>query len=163
MGSKKNKKSIQRSIKRVADLICSIIGIILLFPLFLIVAIIIKMDSKGSVFFLQDRVGLSGKIFKIWKFRTMVPGAEKIGLGFSVEKNDSRITRVGVFLRRFGIDELPQLVNIIKGEMSVVGPRATLVHQVEQYTEFEKQRLKVRPGVTNINLTKGWNTLSWKK
>ncbi len=145
------------------DFWVSLISLIILSPLFLIVAILIKADSRGSVFFRQERVGLRGKIFRIWKFRTMVHEAEKYGLGYEVAKSDPRITGIGRFLRRFGIDELPQFINVISGQMSLVGPRAALLHQVAQYTDFEKQRLKVKPGITNINLVKGWNTLPWKK
>lgn len=153
----------QLFLKRQMDFWASLIILIILSPLFLIIAVLIKLDSKGPVLFFQKRAGKDGKIFKIWKFRTMVKNAEKTGLGLRVSENDLRITNIGRFLRRFGIDELPQLKNIIFGEMSIVGPRAALVHQAAQYTDFEKQRLAVRPGVANINMIKGWNTLPWKK
>jgi len=153
----------QRFLKRQIDLWGSLIGSIILTPFFLIIAILIKIDSPGPVFFRQKRVGKDGKIFKIWKFRTMVEGAENIGLGIEIAKNDPRITGVGKFLRRFVIDELPQFINVILGEMSLVGPRTALPNQVEKYTEFEKKRLQVRPGMANINIIKGWNIPSWKE
>ncbi|MFH1968251.1 MAG: sugar transferase [bacterium] len=149
--------------KKQMDFWISLISSIILSPLFLIIAILIKLDSNGPVFFRQERVGREGRVFKIWKFRTMVEKAQEKGLGFKIAENDLRITRIGRFLRRFGIDELPQLMNVISGEMSLVGPRASLPHQAAQYTEFEKRRFEVRPGITNINMIKGWNILPWKK
>ncbi len=131
-------------------------------PLFFI-SVLVKLDSKGPIFFRQERVGKDGKLFRIWKFRTMVENASQLGLGIEIAKNDSRITRMGKFLRRFGIDEIPQVFNIIAGEMSLVGPRTALPHQFLQYTDFEKKRLRVKPGITNINILKGWNTLPWKE
>ena len=153
----------QLFLKKQMDFWISLMSLTILSPLFLIIAILIKLDSDGTIFFRQERVGQGGKIFKIWKFRTMIEEAEEIGLGFRVAKNDLRITNIGRFLRRFGIDELPQFINVILGEMSVVGPRASLPHQAAQYTEFEKQRFRVKPGITNINMIKGWNILPWKR
>lgn len=154
---------IQRFLKQIIDFLISLSGLVILTPFFVVIAILIKIDSKGPVFFKQKRVGRNGKIFKIWKLRTMVEKAENIGLGIKVSKNDSRITKIGRFLRRFGIDELPQFINIILGQMSLVGPRAGLPFQVEKYSQDEKKRLQVKPGITNINILKGWNTLSWKE
>jgi len=154
---------IQRFFKRQIDFFGSLFGLIVLAPLFLIIAVLIKIDSPGPVFFRQERVGKDGKIFRIWKFRTMVEGAEKIGLGFRVAKRDLRITNVGRFLRRLGIDELPQFVNVIFGEMSLVGPRPTLMYQVAKYSEFEKRRLLVKPGMASLALIRGRNSLSWKE
>jgi lipopolysaccharide/colanic/teichoic acid biosynthesis glycosyltransferase len=153
----------QKFLKRQIDFWGSLIGLIISAPFFLIIALLIKIDSPGPVFFRQKRVGKDGKIFKIWKFRTMIEGAENIGLGIEIAKNDPRITRVGKFLRRFVIDELPQFINVILGEMSLVGPRTALPSQVKKYTDFEKKRLQVKPGMTNINIIKGWNILSWKE
>ena len=149
-------------VKVILDKFFSIILLILLFPLFLIIGVLIKLDSKGPVFFIQKRVGKDGKIFRAYKFRTMVENAEKFGLGHEIEKNDSRITRVGKYLR-WGIDELPQLINVFKGEMSMVGPRPTLLYQVNQYTKREKQRLKMKPGITGWALINGRNSLSWQE
>lgn len=128
-------------IKRLIDIVGSFIGLLILLPLFLIVALTIKLDSPGPVFFLQNRVGIEGKIFRIYKFRTMVAGAEKKGTGYVVGREDERITRSGKYLRSSSIDELPQLINVFKGEMSLVGPRPTLPYQVEGYTERQRRRL----------------------
>ena len=154
----KNKKTF--FLKRIIDVVISGIGLIILFPIFVIIGISIKLDSKGAVFFRQERAGKDGKIFKAHKLRTMVENAEKIGLGYEVAKDDSRITRVGKHLR-WGIDELPQLINVFKGEMSMVGPRPALPHQVKKYSEREKRRLEVKPGITGWALVNGRNKLSW--
>ena len=154
---KKNKTNI---LKRIIDVLISGIGLIILFPIFVIIGIFIKLDSKGPVFFIQERAGKDGKIFRAYKLRTMVDNAERMGLGYEIEKNDSRITRIGKHLR-WGIDELPQLLNVFKGEMSLVGPRPALPHQVEKYSENERRRLEVKPGITGWALVNGRNILSW--
>ena len=154
---KKNKTNI---LKRIIDVVISGIGLIILFPIFIIIGILIKLDSKGPVFFRQERVGESGKIFRAFKLRTMVDNAENVGLGYEIAKDDNRITRVGKCLR-WGIDELPQLINVFKGDMSLVGPRPTLPHQVKKYSEREKRRLEVKPGITGWALVNGRNILSW--
>jgi lipopolysaccharide/colanic/teichoic acid biosynthesis glycosyltransferase len=154
----KNKKIF--FLKRIIDVVISGIGLIILFPIFVIIGILIKLDSKGPVFFTQERAGKDGKIFKAYKLRTMVENAEKIGLGYEVAKDDNRITRVGKHLR-WGIDELPQLINVFKGEMSMVGPRPALPYQVERYSKEEKQRLEVKPGITGWALINGRNILTW--
>ena len=147
-------------LKRIIDVVMSGIGLIILLPIFAIIGIFIKLDSKGPVFFIQKRAGKDGKIFQAYKLRTMVDNAEKIGLGYEIAKNDSRITRVGKYLK-WGIDELPQLINVFKGEMSMVGPRPTLPHQIEKYSEREKRRLEIKPGITGWALVNGRNKLSW--
>jgi lipopolysaccharide/colanic/teichoic acid biosynthesis glycosyltransferase len=155
---------VQIFLKKAFDFVGGLLGLMITTPLLLIVAILIKLDSRGPVFFRQKRVGRKGRIFEIWKFRTMVENAESIGAGSKIYKNDSRITMVGKFIRRFGVDELPQLINVIKGDMSFVGPRAALPHQVEKYNKFERQRLQIKPGITNINVAmKGWNALPWRE
>ncbi len=154
----KKRKSVV--LKKIIDIVISGIGLIILFPIFVIIGILIKLDSKGSVFFTQERAGKDGKIFKAYKFRTMVENAEKIGLGYEVAKNDGRITRIGKHLR-WGIDELPQLINVFRGEMSLVGPRPALPHQVERYSKEEKRRLEVKPGITGWALVNGRNILTW--
>ncbi|MDV4149997.1 sugar transferase [Clostridium sp. AL.422] len=136
-------------VKRVFDFIISLFGIIILSPVFIIVSIVIKLDSKGKVLFLQKRVGRYGKEFNIYKFRTMVSDAEKLGKQITVGR-DNRITNVGAFLRKFKIDELPQLFNVIKGDMSLVGPRPEVPKYVELYNEEQRKVLSVRPGITDM-------------
>ncbi|WP_460293368.1 sugar transferase [Clostridium tertium] len=136
-------------VKRIFDFLVSLIGIIILSPIFVIVSIAIKLDSRGEVLFLQKRVGRYGKEFNIYKFRTMVTNAEKIGKQITVGK-DSRITRVGAFLRKFKIDELPQLFNVLKGDMSLVGPRPEVPKYVALYNEEQRNVLDVRPGITDM-------------
>ena len=147
-------------VKRIIDIICSILGLIILIPFFLIIAIAIKIESKGPVVFKQKRIGKDGQVFEIYKFRSMVVGAEKMGTGVYSKKGDSRVTKVGKFIRATSIDELPQLLNILKGEMSFIGPRPVLTYhpwEYEEYTEEQKKRFLVRPGVTRM----GTNT--WEK
>jgi len=150
-------------LKRLFDILSSMIGLIILLPLFAIVVILIKIDSPGSIFFIQERMGKDGKPFYPFKFRTMVQGAMNKGLGYTVSYNDERITKVGAFLRKWGIDEFPQLINVLKGEMSLVGPRPTLRYQVEKYNDFEKRRLLVKPGLAGWALIHGRNSLSWEE
>ena len=150
---------IKTAMKRIFDLIMVSIGILFLSPLMLAIAIWIKLDSKGPVLFKQERVGKDGKLFTILKFRTMAEGSEKTG--FYVTENDSRITKSGDFLRKVSLDELPQLFNIFIGDMSIIGPRPTLKYQVDEYTDFQKRRLEVRPGVTGWAQVNGRNSLSW--
>ena len=142
-------KLINRFIKRLFDIIASSIGIIILSPIFIGVSIAIKIDSKGSIFFKQARVGKDGKIFNILKFRTMVINAEELGQQITVGK-DKRITKVGMFLRKAKIDELPQLINVFKGDMSLVGPRPEVPKYVKMYNEEQRRVLNVRPGITDI-------------
>ena len=140
---------VNRAIKRIFDFVASLIGIIIISPILTIVAICIKLDSKGKVLFLQKRVWKNGKPFNIYKFRTMVSDAEKLGKQITIGK-DSRITRVGAFLRKYKIDELPQLFNVLKGDMSLVGPRPEVPKYVDLYTEEERKVLEVRPGITDL-------------
>ncbi|EEH96869.1 sugar transferase [Clostridium tertium] len=142
-------KKINEIIKRIFDFLASLLGIIILSPILLIVAIAIKIDSKGDILFLQKRIGKNGIPFYIYKFRTMVSDAEKLGKQITVGK-DNRITKVGAFLRKYKIDELPQLFNVLKGDMSLVGPRPEVPKYVELYTELERRVLKVRPGITDL-------------
>jgi len=154
---------VQLILKRLVDILVSLIGLILLAIPFAAIALAIKLDSRGSVLFRQERVGLNGRVFKPWKFRTMVVGAVEQGLGYNVAKDDPRITRVGRFLREWGLDELPQLINVLRGEMSIVGPRPTLKYQVEQYSDFQCKRLLVKPGITGWALIHGRNLLTWEE
>jgi lipopolysaccharide/colanic/teichoic acid biosynthesis glycosyltransferase len=135
-------------LKRLFDFLASIIGVTLLLPIFAVVALAIKLDSPGQVFYRGLRAGRHGKPFRIFKFRTMVMNAHNLG-GPSSSADDPRITRVGDFLRRYKLDELPQLLNVLKGEMSLVGPRPEVVEEVELYTDEEKRLLGVRPGITD--------------
>ena len=134
--------------KRSFDLILSLLGLIVLAPVFAAVAVAIKIESAGPVFYRGVRAGRYGKAFRIFKFRTMVEDADKIG-GPSSSADDPRITRVGNFLRRYKLDELPQLLNVLRGEMSLVGPRPEVLQEVLLYTEEEKRLLDVRPGITD--------------
>jgi len=149
--------------KRAIDVLGSLFGLILLLSLFLIIFIIIKLSSKGPIFFRQTRVGKDEKLFRIYKFRTMVKNAEKLGAGYGFEKNETRFTRVGKILRFLSFDELPQLINILKGEMSIIGPRPTLKYQVEKYNKFQKKRFLMKPGITGLAQVEGRNELKWSK
>ena len=133
---------------RLLDIIFSTLGIIILLPLFIIICLIIKADSQGGCFFIQERIGKDGKPFGILKFRTMRSGADSDGL-LTIGTHDKRITRVGSFLRKTKIDELPQLWNVLKGEMSIVGPRPEVEKYVLLYTEEQRRVLSVRPGITD--------------
>lgn len=159
----KNLTPIRIFIKRCIDIFLSMFILILISPLLIISALVVKLESKGTVFYLQKRIGMGGKPFTIYKFRTMVVDAEKKGLGYELVKGDSRITRVGEFLRRWSIDEFPQLINVMKGEMSLVGPRPTLGYQIEQYDDFQRRRLEVKPGMTGLATVMGRNLLTWNE
>jgi len=136
-------------LKRLFDIVFSFLGLVLLFPVFIIVALMVKLDSKGPVFYKGLRIGRWGKPFWIYKFRTMVPGADKIG-GPSTAADDPRLTKVGKFLRKYQLDELPQLINVLKGEMSFVGPRPEVPQYIELLSKEEKEKiLSVRPGMTD--------------
>lgn len=153
---------LQIIIKSILDFIFSLLFLIILLPVFIIIATAIKLDSKGSAFFIQERVGKDGKLFKVYKFRTMYQNNQQVKSdNYYTEENDPRITRVGRFLRKTSLDELPQLINIIKGEMSFIGPRPTLKYQVDQYNEFQLQRLKMKPGVTGWAQVNGRNSIPW--
>jgi lipopolysaccharide/colanic/teichoic acid biosynthesis glycosyltransferase len=134
---------------RFFDLLFSFLGLILLLPFFLVIGIVILIDSRGGVFYLQERVGRNNRDFRLVKFRTMRPGADKQG-GLTVGTRDARITTTGFFLRRYKLDELPQLVNVLKGEMSLVGPRPELRKYVDLYSDEQKKVLQTRPGITDI-------------
>lgn len=148
-------------LKRGFDIFVSIILLILLLPVFIIISLSIKLESKGPAFFLQERAGIWGKPFQIYKFRTMIVDAINIGTGFYTAQNDPRITKVGRVLRDWSLDELPQLFNILKGDMSIIGPRPTLVYQIEEYDVEQRKRLNMKPGVTGLAQVNGRNLLSW--
>lgn len=153
-------------IKRIIDVGLSCIGLIVLSPILLLTAIAIKIESKGPVIFKQERLGLNGKVFTIYKFRSMEVGAEKQGSGQYSFKDDPRVTKVGKFIRAASIDELPQFANILMGTMSIIGPRPTLTYHpwlLEEYTEEQKKRFAVRPGVTGWAQIHGRKDVQWEK
>ncbi|MBI4219099.1 MAG: sugar transferase [Chloroflexi bacterium] len=151
----------QAFVRRALDLTVAAAGLLLLSVPVAIVGILIKVESPGPVFFRQERAGRGGKPFRVWKFRTMVDGSIRNGLKHTVERNDARITRVGKFLRELSIDELPQLINVLVGEMSLVGPRPTYLSQVARYTAEQRRRLAVKPGITSLAAVSGRNRIRW--
>jgi lipopolysaccharide/colanic/teichoic acid biosynthesis glycosyltransferase len=150
-------------IRRLLDIVLSAAALVLTAPLLLAAVIAIKLESGGPVLYRQRRSGLNGEPFDMLKLRTMVDGAEHIGAGLAVNANDSRITRVGALLRRTSLDELPNLLNVLRGEMSLVGPRPTLPAQVAQYTPRQRQRLSVKPGITGWAQINGRASLPWSE
>lgn len=147
--------------KGLLDLIFASLGLFALSPVFLFTALLIKVTSKGPVFFTQERIGKNSIPFIFIKFRTMVIHAENKGDGVLCRKDDPRITPFGKLLRSFSLDELPQLFNVLKGEMSLIGPRPGLEYQVKKYTPFQKQRLEILPGMTGWAQVNGRNSISW--
>lgn len=164
--------SVYEGIKRLIDVVCSFIGVVVLSPLFIIIAIIIKTTSKGPVFFSQKRVGKNGKEFDMYKFRSMVVNAEELKEKLAAQnemsgpmfkmKDDPRVTKVGKFIRKTSIDELPQLWNILKGDMSLVGPRPSLPKEVAQFEEWMYRRLEVKPGLTCYWQVSGRNNIDFE-
>lgn len=153
-------------IKRIIDFILSLTGIIILSPIMLLTAIAIKLESKGPIIFKQERLGKNGKVFLIYKFRSMCIGAENIGSRVYSGKNDARVTKVGKFIRTTSIDELPQFINILKGDMSLIGPRPALTYhpwKYDEYTKEQKYMFNVRPGVTGWAQINGRKDVEWKK
>jgi lipopolysaccharide/colanic/teichoic acid biosynthesis glycosyltransferase len=146
---------------RALDLAVASLVLVATAPVMALAAILIKLESRGPVVYRQRRVGLRGEPFELWKLRTMVSGAETIGAGIYVVEGDPRITRTGRLLRRFSLDELPNLVNVLKGEMAIVGPRPTVQDQVDRYTERQRRRLEVKPGITGWAQVNGRTSLPW--
>ena len=158
--------------KRIFDIVVASLIIVLISPLLLITALLVKLEDGGPVIFKQKRIGRGGAAFPLYKFRSMVPNAEQIraeqleqhneadGRLFKMKK-DPRVTRIGRFIRRYSIDELPQLFNVLKGEMSLIGPRPALANEVEQYKKHVRRRLDVRPGITGLWQVSGRSDLSW--
>jgi undecaprenyl phosphate N,N'-diacetylbacillosamine 1-phosphate transferase len=155
------KRRIEFALKRCFDVLVSAVLLVILAPVFAILAVAICIDSPGLPLFVQERVGYGGRKFRMLKFRTMVRDAERIGSGFYVSESDARITRAGRILRRFSLDELPQLLHVLTGQMSLVGPRPGLPYQLELYTPRQARRLSVRPGLTGWSQVNGRNELSW--
>jgi lipopolysaccharide/colanic/teichoic acid biosynthesis glycosyltransferase len=150
-------------IRRALDIAVSATALLLSSPILAAAMLAVRLDSRGPVIYRQARSGLNGHEFNVLKLRTMVDGAEKLGAGLAVNENDSRITRVGAFLRRTSIDELPNLINVLRGEMSLIGPRPTLPVQVQQYTERQRGRLAIKPGITGWAQVNGRATLPWSE
>jgi undecaprenyl phosphate N,N'-diacetylbacillosamine 1-phosphate transferase len=150
-----NDKKAHKVIKRIFDILVSLIVLIVLLPVWILVAILIKTTSTGPIFFLQDRPGLDKHIFKVYKFRTMEPGSEKMVKGQEVMKDDDRVTSIGKFLRRTKIDEIPQILNVLKGQMSLVGPRPERVASLSSYTKEISKRLNMSPGMTGLAQVSG--------
>ncbi len=153
-------------LKRAFDIAAGLLAIILLLPLWIIVAVAIKCDSKGPVFFCQERLTKGGRCFKMYKFRSMVVNAEQMGAGLFNYANDPRVTRLGRFLRNSSIDELPQLINVIKGDLSVVGPRPPVAYELGDYKTLNKRykkRFSMRGGITGLAQVKGRNDISWEE
>jgi lipopolysaccharide/colanic/teichoic acid biosynthesis glycosyltransferase len=149
------------TVNRVADVAIAGAGLALTSPLLGLAALAIKLEDGGPIVYRQTRVGKDGADFDVLKLRTMVVGAETMGAGYAVDRGDRRITRIGRVLRRTSIDELPQLWNILRGDMSVIGPRPTLRYQVEQYDEHQRHRLDIRPGLTGWAQVHGRASLPW--
>jgi len=148
-------------VSRVLDVVLAAMLLVVTAPLLALAAIAIRIESHGPVFYRQLRVGRDGEPFELWKLRTMVRGAEAMGAGIYVIEGDPRITRVGRLLRRFSLDELPNLVNVLRGEMAIVGPRPTVQEQVDRYTERQRRRLEVKPGITGWAQINGRTSLPW--
>jgi len=153
-------------IKEIFDFVVALITLIIISPVFIILAILIKIDSKGPVFFVQERIGKNGRSFKFFKFRTMVVNAESVGLKEYAHQNDPRITKIGKFLREWTIDELPQFINIFIGDMSLVGPRPLSSYNSGSTEEMKKmwqKRISVKPGLVSMVDVKGRNLVPWEK
>ena len=149
--------------KRALDLAVAVPLLVAASPVMAALAVMVRRDSPGPALFKQTRIGEGGRPFKVLKFRTMVVGAQQMGTGIRVVSNDSRITRLGRFLRKTSLDELPQLINVVRGDMTLVGPRPTVPEQVEHYTEHQRRRLLARPGVTGLAQVTGRQLLPWSE
>ena len=146
---------------RALDVLIAGAGLVIASPLVAVGALAVKLDDRGPVLYRQVRVGKNGEDFELLKLRTMIVGAEKQGAGYAVDKGDSRITKAGRILRRLSVDELPQLWNVVRGDMSIIGPRPTLRYQVDQYSEEQLHRLDVKPGITGWAQIHGRAQLAW--
>jgi lipopolysaccharide/colanic/teichoic acid biosynthesis glycosyltransferase len=152
-----------RGLPRAADVVLAVLGLILASPVLLVAAVAIKLGSRGPAIYRQRRVGRDGVVFELFKLRTMREGADPVGVGTAVTPDDPRVTRAGRLLRRFALDELPNLFNVLRGEMAIVGPRATLPAQVELYTPRQRRRLELKPGVTGWAQTHGRAGIPWEE
>jgi lipopolysaccharide/colanic/teichoic acid biosynthesis glycosyltransferase len=147
--------------RRALDIAVSALALLLTAPLLALAALAVRLESSGRVIYSQRRAGLHGHVFNVLKLRTMVDGAEHIGAGLAIDADDPRITRVGALLRRTSLDELPNLVNVLRGDMSLIGPRPTLPSQVAQYTPRQRGRLEIKPGITGWAQVNGRASLPW--
>src|SRR5213080_3158854 len=147
--------------QRAADVAIAGAGLVVASPLLAVAALAVKLEDGGPILYRQTRVGRDGADFELFKLRTMVVGAERLGAGYAVDRGDPRITRAGRLLRRLSLDELPQLWNVLRGDMSLIGPRPTLRYQVEQYTPRQRRRLDVKPGLTGWAQVNGRTKLPW--
>jgi lipopolysaccharide/colanic/teichoic acid biosynthesis glycosyltransferase len=154
-------RALYEALKRALDLAIAMAAAALAGPFMLVIALAIRLEDGGPALLRQRRVGYHGEDFDLLKFRTMVTDAHKVGTGWLIAERDPRITRVGRVLRKWSLDELPQMVNVLRGEMSIVGPRPTLRYQVDQYTAFQRRRLEVKPGITGWAQIRGRNSLRW--
>ncbi|HHW46614.1 MAG TPA: sugar transferase [Clostridiales bacterium] len=159
-------RKINLFLKRLIDILGSLIGLIIILPILIVISFLIKLTSKGPIFFRQERLGKDGKVFNIIKFRTMVVNAENIGDGLTIKsENDNRITKIGRFLKATSLDELPQLINVLKGEMSLVGPRPPVTYYpyngYDNYPDWAKTRFLMRPGMTGLAQVTVRNSVSW--
>jgi lipopolysaccharide/colanic/teichoic acid biosynthesis glycosyltransferase len=154
---------LQMSIKRLFDIVLCLFILILTFPLFMLIALLVRFSSPGSIFFVQERVGRGEKTFYMIKFRTMIDSLAKEPVMVWTEAEEARITPIGRFLRDYGLDELPQVLNILKGNMSIVGPRPPLPAQVENYTEYQRQVFQMRPGVLSLAAVEGRRSIPMEK
>ncbi len=154
----------EKYVKRIVDIIFSVLILVLLMPIWLVIAFIIVLNSPGNPIFMQERVGLRGKTFTLYKYRTMIPDASKYGKGFYFDgEDDWRITPVGKVLRKLSLDEIPQLLNVLKGDMSIIGPRPMLPYQYDYLNEEQRHRFAVRPGITGLAQVSGRNNLPWSQ
>ena len=151
----------RRGLPRAANVLIAGLGLIVLSPVLLVAALAIKLDSRGPVIYRQRRAGLDGRPFELLKLRTMHGGADPVGVGTPVLEGDPRVTRVGAVLRRFSLDEVPNLLNVLRGELAIVGPRPTLEAQVELYTPRQRRRLEVEPGITGWAQVNGRAGIPW--
>jgi lipopolysaccharide/colanic/teichoic acid biosynthesis glycosyltransferase len=150
-------------VKRLIDLLIGGVGAVISAPIVALLALAIRLETAGHPIYRQTRVGKDGRLFEIYKLRTMVRGAEFTGAGLAIQEGDDRITRIGSLLRRYSLDELPNLWNVLRGEMSIVGPRPTVQVQVEQYTPRQRRRLEVKPGITGWAQVNGRASLPWSE
>ena len=150
-------------IRRALDILVAAVALLATAPLLALAMVAVRLESRGSPLYRQLRIGLDGRAFEMLKLRTMVAGAESIGAGLAVNEGDPRVTRVGAILRRTSIDELPNLLNVLRGEMSLIGPRPTVPAQVEQYTPRQRRRLEIRPGITGWAQVHGRASLPWSE